>query len=184
MECSFQVKFEIPIAYAQPGKKLLFMGGEFGQWREWNHDESLDWHLLEFSSHRGLKQWVGHLTRFYRHQPALYECDYDPAGFESIDCHDAERSVISLIRRGHAEDDIVLAVFNFTPVPHYNYPVGVPRRGFWRKILNSDSWAYGGSGTGKLRGLDAAPIPHHGHPHSLSFNLPPLAAVFFKWEEG
>ena len=166
--------------YAQPGKKLLFMGGEFGQWREWIHDESLEWHLLQFSPHSGLQQWVSDLNRFYRDQPALYELDFDSAGFEWVDCNDVEHSVVSLIRKGRSRDDIIAVVCNFTPVTHFNYRIGVPQPGFWRELLNSDAREYGGSGQGNLGGVEAAPIPLHGHPYSLTFTLPPLAAVFFK----
>lgn len=166
--------------YAQPGKKLLFMGGEFGQWREWIHDESLEWHLLDYPPHSGLKRWVEDLNRFYRGQPALYELDFDQAGFEWIDCNDVEHSVISLIRKGRACDDVIAAVCNFTPATHFNYRIGVPQPGFWRELLNSDVREYGGSGQGNLGGAEAATIPLHGHPYSLTITLPPLAIVFFK----
>ena len=169
--------------YAQPGKKLLFMGGEFGQWREWSHDESLEWHLLNYSPHSGLKRWVEDLNRLYRSQPALYQLDFEQAGFEWIDCNDVEHSVVSLIRKGRSGDDTVLVVCNFTPVTHFNYRVGVPHPGFWRELLNSDAREYGGSGQGNLGGVEAAPIPWHGRPYSLTFVLPPLATVFFKRAE-
>ena len=170
--------------YAQPGKKLLFMGGEFGQWREWNHDESLDWHLLAYPPHRGLQKWVEDLNRLYRGEPALHEQDCDAAAFEWIDCNDVESSVITLIRKGRSTDDFILVILNFTPVPRMNYRVGAPRGDFWREILNSDSREYGGSGHGNLGGLEAVPIPLHGRLHSLTLTLPPLAAVFFKSEGG
>jgi 1,4-alpha-glucan branching enzyme len=166
--------------YAQPGKKLLFMGGEFGQWREWVHDESLEWHLLQYSPHSGLQQWVSDLNRFYRGQPALYELDFEQTGFEWIDCNDVEHSAISLIRKGRARDDIIAVVCNFTPVTHFNYRIGVPQPGLWRELLNSDAKEYGGSGQGNLGGVEAAPTPFHGRPYSLTITLPPLAAVFFK----
>jgi len=166
--------------YAQPGKKLLFMGGEFGQWREWVHDESLEWHLLGYPPHSGLKRWVEDLNRFYRGQPALYELDFEQAGFEWIDCNDVEHSVVSLMRKGRAPDDNVVVVCNFTPLTHVNYRIGVPRTGFWKELLNSDAREYGGSGQGNLGGVEAAPIPLHGRPYSLTITLPPLAAVFFK----
>ncbi|MGQ9545687.1 MAG: 1,4-alpha-glucan branching protein GlgB [Dehalococcoidia bacterium] len=166
--------------YAQPGKKLLFMGGEFGQWREWAHDESLDWHLLQYPPHRGLQRWVSDLNDVYRTEPSLYELDLDPAGFEWIDCNDVEHSVISLLRKGRSHDHIIAVVCNFTPVPCLNYRIGVPRPGFWRELLNSDAREYGGSGQGNLGGLEAAPIHWHGRPYSLSLTLPPLAAVFLK----
>jgi 1,4-alpha-glucan branching enzyme len=166
--------------YAQPGKKLLFMGGEFGQWREWAHEESLEWHLLQYLPHSSLQRWVSDLNRFYRNQPALYQLDFEQAGFEWIDCNDVEHSVVSLIRKARSMSDIVLAVCNFTPMTHFNYRVGVPQPGFWSELLNSDAREYGGSGQGNLGGVEAARIPLHGRPYSLTFTLPPLAAVFFK----
>jgi len=166
--------------YAQPGKKLLFMGGEFGQWREWAHDESLEWHLLDYPPHSGLKRWVEDLNRFYRGQPALYELDFAPTGFEWIDCNDVEHSVVSLMRKGRSPDDFLVVVCNFTPTTHFNYRIGVPQPGFWKELLNSDASEYGGTGQGNLGGVEAAPIPLHGRPYSLTLTLPPLAAVFFK----
>ncbi|HEX9976850.1 MAG TPA: 1,4-alpha-glucan branching protein GlgB, partial [Dehalococcoidales bacterium] len=166
--------------YAQPGKKLLFMGGEFGQWREWVHDTSLDWHLLNYRPHSGLKRWVEDLNRLYRRQPPLYELDFTYAGFEWIDCNDVEQSVVSLIRKARTTSDNVLVVCNFTPIPRLNYRLGVPRPGFWRELLNSDSQEYGGSGYGNFGGVEAAPIPLHGRPYSLTFTVPPLAVMFFK----
>jgi 1,4-alpha-glucan branching enzyme len=168
--------------YAQPGKKLLFMGGEFGQWREWNHDRSLDWSLLEYRPHAGLQRWVEDLNRLYRSEPALYELDFDPAGFEWIDCSDFGASVISFIRKGRSTGDIILIGCNFTPVPRSNYRLGAPRGGVWREVLNSDAKEYGGSGQGNMGEVKASPIPIHGRPHSLNITLPPLAAVFFKGE--
>jgi 1,4-alpha-glucan branching enzyme len=166
--------------YAQPGKKLLFMGGEFGQWREWDHDDSLDWHLLAYPAHSSLQRWVEDLNRRYRSEPALHQLDLDPAGFEWIDCNDVEHSVISFIRKGRSNRDMVLVVCNFTPVPRFNYRVGVPHGGSWREVLNSDSREYGGSGHGNLGGVEATPIPSHGRMYSLNLTLPPLAAVFFQ----
>jgi 1,4-alpha-glucan branching enzyme len=164
--------------YAQPGKKLLFMGGEFGQWREWVHDESLEWHLLQYAPHSGLQKWVSDLNHVYRSQPALYELDFDQAGFEWIDCNDVEHSVVSLIRKGRSRNDIIAVVCNFTPVTHSNYRIGVPQPGFWTELLNSDAKEYGGSNQGNLGGVKAALIPFHGRPYSLTITLPPLAAVF------
>jgi 1,4-alpha-glucan branching enzyme len=169
--------------YAQPGKKLLFMGGEFGQWREWDHEGSLDWHLLSSPPHAGLKRWVEDLNRLYRNESALHALDFDPAGFEWIDCTDSDQSIFSLIRKGRSEEDALIIVCNFTPVPRFNYRVGAPRGGFWREILNSDSEEYGGSGNGNLGGGEAFPIPFHGRSHSLNLTLPPLGAVFFKHGE-
>jgi 1,4-alpha-glucan branching enzyme len=170
--------------YAQPGKKLLFMGGEFGQWSEWNHDASLDWNLLDYASHAGVRRWVEDLNRLYRSEPALHELDFEPAGFGWIDANDWESSVVSLLRKGRSSDDLVLAAFNFTPVPRHNYQVGVPRGGFWQEILNSDATEYWGSGRGNFGGIDAVPVPAHGRNHSLTLTLPPLGAVFFKKSSG
>jgi 1,4-alpha-glucan branching enzyme len=166
--------------YAQPGKKLLFMGGEFGQWNEWNHDTSLDWHLLEQPLHQGLHRWVRDLNTFYRGEPAMHVLDCDPAGFEWVDCNDAENSVISLLRKSKAEDDSLLVVCNFTPVPRYNYQVGVPHGGRWDEVLNSDAPLYGGGGQGNLGGVGAAPVPCHGRPYLLNITVPPLGMVVFK----
>jgi 1,4-alpha-glucan branching enzyme len=166
--------------YAQAAKKLLFMGGEFGQWSEWNHDLSLDWHLLESPMHSGLQNWVADLNRIYRSEPALYELDFDWQGFEWIDCNDSEQSVISLVRKGKSPEEVVLVVCNFTPVPRYDYRIGVPSGGYWRELLNSDAGEYGGSGLGNLGGVHADEISHHGQPYSVNLNLPPLAIAFFK----
>jgi 1,4-alpha-glucan branching enzyme len=166
--------------YAQPGKKLMFMGGEFGQWREWDHDTSLDWHLLHFAEHGGVSHWVGDLNHLLRTERAMHELDFEPAGFSWIDVTDNDNSVVSLMRRGSAPEDMVAAVFNFTPVPRQNYQIGVPVGGHWRELLNSDSTIYGGSGQGNLGGVEAAPIGRHGHSHSLTLTLPPLGALFLK----
>ena len=166
--------------YAQPGKKLLFMGGEFGQWREWVHDGSLDWDLLGYPLHAGLQRWVEDLNRLYRSEPALHEMDCDPAGFEWIDCDDADSSTVTLIRKGKSSSTIILVVCNFTPVPRYSYRLGSPRSGFWQEILNSDAGEYGGSNMGNLGGVETVPVPLHGRPHSLTITLPPLSVSFFK----
>jgi len=168
--------------WAQSGKKLLFMGGEFGQWNEWNHETSLDWHLLQYDTHRGVQRWVADLNRLYRAEPALHELDFEPAGFEWVDANDAESSVISFLRRGRSPDDVILVVANFTPVVRHGYRVGVPKGGFWRELLNSDAKEYGGSGVGNLGGKDADPVPCHGRPFSLELVLPPLAVIFLKPE--
>jgi 1,4-alpha-glucan branching enzyme len=165
--------------YALPGKKLLFMGGEFGQWQEWNHDASLDWHLLRQPGHAGLLRWVTDLNRCHRDQRALHQLDCEPGGFEWIDCNDADSSLLTLVRRGRSEQDVVLAALNFTPVPRVGYRVGVPYGGHWRELLNSDAVEYGGGGWGNFGGLDAAPVGAHGRPCSLTVTLPALAAVFF-----
>ena len=165
--------------YAQAGKKLLFMGGEFGQWREWNHDTSLDWHLLASAPHTGLQRWVADLNHLYCQTPALHEGDCNPAGFAWVDCNDAENSVVSFLRQGLSSQQSVLVVGNFTPVPHFNYRIGVPRAGMWREVLNSDARDYDGNGYGNLGGVEASPVPYHGRPYSLTLTLPPLAMVFF-----
>jgi 1,4-alpha-glucan branching enzyme len=168
--------------YAQPGKKLLFMGGEFGQWREWAHDGSLDWHLLHYAPHAGLQRWVADLNRVYRTTPALYTQDHHPAGFAWIDCNDADSSVVSWLRYGSTPADFILIVTNYTPMPRHNYRIGVPRGGMWHEALNSDATTYGGSGYGNLGAVEAAPVPFHGHPFSLNLTLPPLAVLFLTWE--
>jgi 1,4-alpha-glucan branching enzyme len=169
--------------YAQPGKKLIFMGGEFGQWNEWYHEVSLDWHLLEYPLHSGVQRWVKDLNRLYRDEQCLHELDFHPDGFEWIDCSDSQGSILNLLRKGRSTRDIVLVALNFTPLPRFNYRAGVPRGGYWRELLNSDSKEYGGSGHGNLGGVEASPISFHGRPYSLSLTLPPLGAVFFKSEE-
>jgi 1,4-alpha-glucan branching enzyme len=168
--------------YGQPGKKLLFMGGEFGQWSEWYHESSLEWHLAQYAPHAGLQKWMEDLNRFYRSERALHEFDFDPAGFEWIDCQDADQSVLTFLRKGHSAGDLLIVACNFTPVPRMNYRVGVPAGGFWREVMNSDALEYGGGGWGNLGGLEAAPISIHGRPYSLSLTLPALAAVFLKCE--
>jgi len=169
--------------YAMPGKKLLFMGAEFGQWSEWNHDASLDWHLLDQPMHDGVSRWTGDLNRLMRDEKPLHELDFDPAGFSWIDGTDAEQSVISFIRRS-SQNEMIVAAFNFTPVPRQNYQIGAPLPGRWLEVLNSDAPIYGGSGQGNLGGVDAAPIPRHGHLHSLNLTLPPLGALFLKPDRG
>jgi 1,4-alpha-glucan branching enzyme len=166
--------------YAQAAKKLLFMGGELGQWSEWNHDQSLDWNLADYPNHAGLQKWVADLNHAYRNEPALHELDFDWQGFDWIDCNDSEQSIISLIRRGKSEDDVVVVVCNFTPVPRYDYRIGVPAAGYWRELLNSDAADYGGSGMGNMGGVEAEAISHHGLPYSVNLTLAPLAIAFFK----
>ena len=168
--------------FAHPGKKLLFMGNEFGQWNEWNHDSSLEWYLLEIPMHQGLQRWVKDLNSVLSAEPALYELDYSPDGFQWIDCHDSEQSTLSFIRKARAPGECILCVCNFTPVPRYPFCVGVPYPGFWQEILNSDSEFYGGSGLGNMGGKSTQQIYCHGRPYALQIMLPPLAAVFFKWK--
>ncbi|TRZ54784.1 MAG: 1,4-alpha-glucan branching protein GlgB [Rhodocyclaceae bacterium] len=166
--------------WAHPGKKLMFMGGEFGQRREWAHDESLEWHVLQYPLHAGLQRWMGDLNRCYRAEPALYQKDFSGDGFSWVDFQDWEDSVISFLRHGRKPEDSVLVVCNFTPVPRQNYIVGVPGGGYWREILNSDAAYYGGSGIGNLGGVEASPVAVHGHYHALSLALPPLGVVYLK----
>jgi 1,4-alpha-glucan branching enzyme len=166
--------------YAEPGKKLLFMGGEFGQRREWNHDESLDWHLLQHPDHENLRRWVRDLNRVLRSEPALYEMDFETGGFEWICYDDWEQSVISFLRRSRRTGDVILAACNFTPVPRQGYRVGVDEDGSWDEILNSDAREYGGSGMGNLGRVEAAEPGAHGRQRALTVTLPPLAVVYFK----
>jgi 1,4-alpha-glucan branching enzyme len=168
--------------FGHPGKKLLFMGDEFGQWSEWNHEASLDWHLLKNPLHAGMLRWVRDLNTLYRGQPLLHEFDFNAAGFEWVDCKDSQRSIISFLRRGHTADDQILFVCNFTPVVRENYRVGVPVEGSWKEILNSDAPLYGGSGQGNLGGLSAIPLPIHGRPFTLNMRLPPFGVVAFRPE--
>ncbi len=163
--------------FTHPGKKLLFMGGEFGQWSEWSHDAGLEWHLLRHPPHQGILQWVGDLNRLYRRLPALHERDSDPEGFKWIDFSDVEKSIVSYLRRGHTADEVVLVACNCTPVPRYGYRVGIPFGGFWEEVLNSDAVEYGGSGVGNMGGVKAERIPAHGWRCSLSLTLPPLGVV-------
>ena len=166
--------------FGHPGKKLMFMGSEFGQWKEWNHDVSLDWHLLEYPLHSGLQRWVRDLNTFFRGESALYEVDFEAPGFSWIDCNDSPRNVISFTRRGKTPECDVVFVCNFTPVPRYNYRIGVPCGGEWKEVLNSDAPLYGGSGQGNIGGVSASPVAMHGHFHSLNLTLPPLATIVFK----
>jgi 1,4-alpha-glucan branching enzyme len=165
--------------WGQPGKKLLFMGGEFGQWDEWHHDASLDWHLLDYPAHVGVQRWVEDLNSLYRAEPALHQLDFDPAGFQWVIGNDADNSVFAFLRHPRDPGRDILAIFNFTPVPRYGYRVGV-RRGVWQEVLNSDAAEYGGSGVGNWGQVEAIPIPSHGQLYSLPLTLPPLGAVFFR----
>jgi 1,4-alpha-glucan branching enzyme len=165
--------------FTHPGKKLLFMGNEIGQWREWNVDASLDWHLLEYPLHRGLQHWVRDLNALLREGPA-HELDFDAAGFEWIDCSDTENSVIAFLRFGREADRPLLVVCNFTPVVRHDYRIGVPDGDFWHERLNSDARIYGGGGRGNLGGATAAPVASHGRGHSLSLTLPPLSMMAFR----
>jgi 1,4-alpha-glucan branching enzyme len=168
--------------YGHPGKKLLFMGGEFGQWNEWYHEKSLDWDLLDHPAHQGIRRWVQDLNHLYRTEPSLHEADFEQAGFEWIDFRDADSSIIIFARKGKTSGDIMLAAANFTPVPRLSYRVGVPRGGFWREVVNSDALIYGGSGHGNFGGINTTPLPSHGRQQSLQLVLPPLGIVFLKSE--
>ncbi|HSB33990.1 MAG TPA: 1,4-alpha-glucan branching protein GlgB [Nitrospirota bacterium] len=168
--------------YTHPGKKLLFMGGEFGQWNEWDHEKSLDWHILEDTRHEALRTWMKHLNILHRAEPALHELDFVNEGFEWAVMNDAEHSTLAYLRKGTADGDQLLVVLNFTPVPRRNYRVGVPSSGYWRELLNSDARDYGGSGQGNLGGVESSPVPLYGKYHSLSITLPPLGMMVFKRE--
>jgi 1,4-alpha-glucan branching enzyme len=165
--------------WSQPGKKLLFMGGEMAQWREWNHEDSLDWHLLDYEPHAGVQRWLRDLNRLYVEEPAMHQLDCDPSGFEWVDASDSEASVLTYLRKDKGGRP-VLVVCNFTPVPRPDYDVGVPEGGYWREILNSDALVYGGSGIGNLGGVEARPEEVHGRPWSVRVQLPPLAAVILR----
>ena len=162
--------------WTHPGKKLLFMGCEFGQKREWQHDESLEWHVLQYPLHAGVKNLVSDLNRLYRKTPALYELDFTGDGFQWIDANNGDMSVIVFLRKSRS-GDFALVACNFTPVPRDNYQIGVPRGGRWIERLNSDAAYYGGGDIGNFGGIESAPLPSHGHYHSLSIRLPPLSIV-------
>ena len=163
-----------------PGKKLLFMGNEFAQPREWHHDRSLDWHLLDQPAHAGMRRYVQQINAFLKSEPALHETDFDGNGFRWIDCSDNENSVVSLMRTARDPQDFVLMVFNFTPVPRYDYRIGVPAPGFYDELMNSDAAVYGGGDVGNSGGVGSEPIPAHGYGHSLRLTLPPLACLLLK----
>jgi 1,4-alpha-glucan branching enzyme len=169
--------------YAHPGKKLLFMGAELGQWREWNDDRSLDWHLLdEGAFHAGLRRFVQALNWLYAAEPALHDLDFSPDGFQWIDCNDNENSVVSFIRKARDPRESVVALLNFTPVPREGYRIGVPEAGFYKELLNSDSAYFGGGDVGNGGGVATEPIPSHGWDQSLRLTLPPLGCLYFKTE--
>ena len=166
--------------YTHPGKKLLFMGCEFGQRAEWNHDRSLDWHLLNDPAHKGLQRWVRDLNTVLRGQPALHAVDFDAEGFSWIDCQDHQQSVLAYLRRSRQEGEDLVCIANFTPVPRHNYRIGVSRSGLWEELLNSDAPLYGGSGMGNCGAVQATPVAAHGHYHSLNLTMPPLAIIVFR----
>ncbi len=168
--------------FGHPGKKLLFMGGEFGQWSEWNCNSSLQWDLLQSEFHRKLQRYVKDLNCLYRTEPSLFEVDFEHQGFEWIDFSDAEQSIIAFMRKARNPDNFLIFVCNFTPIPRYRYIIGVPEPGFYKEILNSDSEIYGGSNMGNLGGVNAKLNPIHGKPYSLELTLPPLSVLIFKPE--
>jgi 1,4-alpha-glucan branching enzyme len=166
--------------YGHPGKKLLFMGQDFGQGDEWTEARSIDWHLLQHPYQSGLQRCLADLHRVYRQEGALHQVDFDWKGFDWLESHDNENSVFAFLRRGHDPNDIVVVVLNFTPVPRYEYRVGVPNGGGWREIFNSDSSLYGGGNIGNGGHVWAMDEPWAGQPHSLCLTLPPLGAVMLK----
>jgi 1,4-alpha-glucan branching enzyme len=166
--------------FAHPGKKLQFMGCEFGQWNEWNHDTSLQWDLLQWSSHQGLQKFVADLNRTYRREPALYEIDFESSGFEWIDCHNYEQSTLAFVRRAKDPRDFLVIGCNFTPCPRTQHRLGVPELCWYEEILNSDSTYYGGSNVGNGPGRMAEPLPWDGRPYSIPIALPPLGVVIMK----
>jgi len=168
--------------YGHPGKKLLFMGGELGQWDEWDFEKSLDWHLLEDDKHRKLRLWLKDLNTFYRTEPAMHQLDFERLGFEWLDIQDWEKSIVSFARRARNPEHVVVSVCNFTPKPRKNYRLGVPSGGRWKEVLNSDALEYGGSGQGNLGGVEADHHPLHGRTDSISITLPPLGCLFFRSE--
>jgi len=166
--------------FAHPGKKLIFMGIEMAQWGEWKHDQSIDWHLLQYGPHQGIHQWVKDLNKLYRDEPALFERDFTPDGFEWIDLNDYHQGVISFLRKSADGKSKITAVCNFTPMTWHDYNIGVPEQGLWRELLNSDAAVYGGSGQGNLGGKQAVAKPFHGRPYSISLTIPPLGIIFLK----
>ena len=166
--------------YAHPGKKMLFMGAEIGQWSEWNEAWELDWRLTDNDPHRNLQAYVKALNKLYVEQPALHQMDFSWEGFHWIDFHDVDNSIVSFVRRAKDPNDYIVVLANFTPVPRHGYRVGVPAPGFYRELLNSDSTRYGGSNVGNSGGLHSEPTPWQGQPHSILLTVPPLAVVFFK----
>jgi 1,4-alpha-glucan branching enzyme len=176
------LRLALGLMWGHPGKQLLFMGGEIGQWREWSESRSLDWNLLDYPLHSGVQHWVRDLNRVYRGEPALWERDFTHTGFEWIDFHDVENTVVSFLRRGENPDEELVFVFNFTPVTRIGYRVGVPRAGWYREVLNSDAAVYGGSNVGNGGGLDAEAVEAQRRSYSLCLTLPPLGVLVLKRE--
>ncbi len=167
--------------WGHPGKKLLFMGGEFAQRREWTHEGELEWWVAAFPEHAGMQNWLRGLNRAHRSEPSLHEIDFSHDGFEWIDAGNAEQSVVAFVRKSRSGPP-VLVVTNFTPVPRQNFLIGVPQRGVWRELLNSDALEYGGSGWGNLGSVESVPVSSHGRTDSLNLQLPPLATIMLRWE--
>jgi 1,4-alpha-glucan branching enzyme len=168
------------LMYGFPGKKLLFMGCDIGQWNEWNHETSLDWNLLDFDTHRGAQQWLKDLNNVYSREPALHEVDFHYSGFEWVDFSDEENSVISFERKSKDTAESILVVCNFTPVPRSGYRVGVREQGEYLELLNSDAATYGGSNMGNSGQVQSEAVPMHNRKHSVLLTLPPLSALFLK----
>jgi 1,4-alpha-glucan branching enzyme len=166
--------------WMHPGEKMLFMGSDFGQWKEWNHDESLQWHLLQWETHQGVQRLVKDLNHMVQREPALHELDFDAHGFEWIDCHDWEESALTFVRRAKNPADHLVVACNFTPVPRMNHRIGVPDGCWYDEVLSSDSQYYGGSNLGNYPGRQAEKLPWDGRPFSINVALPPLAVVAFK----
>jgi 1,4-alpha-glucan branching enzyme len=160
------------------------MGAELGQWREWNHDESLDWHLLEEPAHAGVRRFIQALNWHYGAEAALHERDFTPDGFRWIDCHDHENSVVSLVRYARQPDDALVTVFSFTPVPRTDYRIGVPAAGYYTELLNSDAATYGGTDVGNGGGVASQPLAAHGFDHSIALTVPPLGCLYLKRTDG
>jgi 1,4-alpha-glucan branching enzyme len=169
--------------WTHPGKKLLFMGQEFGQWQEWSEEHALDWEKLEHGPHQGIQNWVRDLNRLYKEQPALYERDFEGAGFRWINANDSDYSVLSYIRFAKDLSDFVVIACNFTPIPRHNYRIGVPAPGYYRELLNSDSAAYGGSNIGNTGGVQGEAVQWHDFPQSLNITVPPLGIVVLKLDQ-
>ena len=166
--------------FTHPGKKLLFMGCELGQYEEWNEESSLRWDVLQFDYHRKLQSLNRELNRFYRSRPALWQVDYNWEGFDWLDLHDVENSTIAFLRWDAGRQNFLVVVCNFTPVPRWNYRLGVPKHGYYREVFNTDAEMFGGSNMGNLGGVHSFPVGSHGHPASILFTLPPLAVIIFE----
>ena len=167
--------------WAHPGKKLTFMGMEFGQWKEWQHDESLDWHLLQYDSHAGMQRLVRDLNAMLRGFGALHDIDFSWEGFEWIDLNDWENSTLLTLRKGKHPDDLIVCGYNFTPVPRQGYRVGLPKPGIYEEVLNTDAAIYGGSGVGNPRFIRAEQIEWQGRGWSVPVTLPPLGAIYLRY---